>query len=444
MITFSKLGKKGNIGNQLFQIASVIGIAKTNNHEFAFPSWKFAKYFENELPILKEQNFIPFQERHYHFEPIQFDDENYDLEGWFQSEKYFGDTATIKEYFKFKEELVLDIKQQFQSYFDKRTILISIRRGDFVNHKDYFQLPINFYLNALVDHFPNYNDCSILVLSDDINYCKYHFSSLENVFFGDSLNAVEQLILASLCDDFIISNSTFSWWCAWLGEKKDSKIIRPLHNFSEEKRQIFNDKDYFPDRWIAYDFATKKVNLTDVAIVLKKPDALLESYLKHYFNFLNQNNFEEYKNKLEGTSRVIFINNCVPSPVAINQIATSTRNSIFYRKGNWLKISKVLDKATFTNQFDFGIFARMVSEKELITDKLVMICTVNEKHYFKNSLQNLSKKTTENKHDYDVNHCFSGKIISFFEFRFYLITKTEKWIRIVKKDIKKRINYKKK
>lgn len=444
MITFSKLGRKGNIGNQLFQIASVIGIAKTNNQEFAFPSWKVAAYFENDLPVLKEDNFNPFYEKHYHYEPIQIDAKNYDLEGWFQSEKYFGDRAAIKEYFKFKEELVSEIRQQFQAYFDKKTILISIRRGDFVDHKDYFQLPINFYLNALLDHFPNYKDCSILVLSDDINYCKYHFSSLENVFFGDSLNAVEQLILASLCDDFIISNSTFSWWCAWLGEKKDSKIIRPLHNFSEEKRQTFNDKDYFPDRWIAYDFANKKVNLSNVALVLRKPDALLESYFKHYFNFLNQNNFEDYKDNLDATSRVIFINNCLPSPVAINQIATSTRNSIFYRRGNWLKISKVLDKATFTNQFDFGIFARLLGKKELITNELIMICTENEKHSFKNILQNVSKITIENESDNDVNYCFSGKIISFFEFRFYLITKTEKWIRSVKKDIKKRINYKKK
>ncbi len=247
-----------------------------------------------------------------------------------------------------------------------------------------------------------------------------------------------------MCDDFIISNSTFSWWCAWLGEKKDSKIIRPLHNFSPEKRETFNDKDYFPDRWIAYDFANKKVNLSNVAFVLKKRDVLLESYLKHYFNFLNQNNFEDYKNKLDGTSRVIFINNCVPSPVAINQIATSTRNSIFYRKGNWLKISKVLDKATFTNQFDFGIFARLVGKKELITNNLLMICTENEKQSFKNTLQNVSKITNNNEPDFVVNYCFSGKIISFFEFRFYLITKTEKWIRSVKKDIKKRINYKKK
>lgn len=442
MITFSKLGRKGNIGNQLFQIASVIGIAKTNNHEFAFPGWKFAAYFENELPILKEENFIPFQEKHYHFEPVEFDDKNYDLEGWFQSENYFGDCATIRDYFKFKEEFVLKFRNQFQSFFEKRTILISIRRGDFVNHKDYFQLPINFYLNALLDHFPNYKDCSILVLSDDINYCKYHFSSLENVFFGDSLDAIEQLILASLCDDFIISNSTFSWWCAWLGEKKDSKVIRPLHNFSEEKRQTFDDKDYFPDRWIAYDFATKKVNLSNVALVLRKPDALLESYFKHYFNFLNQNNFEDYKDKLDAASRVIYINNCVPSPVAINQIATSTGSSIFYRRGNWLKISKVLDKATFTNQFDFGIFARLVGKKAFITTDLIMICTINDKQSFKNLLQRVSKNGAENK--FDVTYCFSGKILSFLEFRYYLITKTERWIRSVKKDIKKRINYKKK
>jgi hypothetical protein len=39
MITYSNLGKKGDLGNQLFQIASIIGIAEKNHQEYCFPIW---------------------------------------------------------------------------------------------------------------------------------------------------------------------------------------------------------------------------------------------------------------------------------------------------------------------------------------------------------------------------------------------------------------------
>ena len=38
-LTFSQLGRYGRFGNQLFQIASTIGIAKKLRYNFAFPKW---------------------------------------------------------------------------------------------------------------------------------------------------------------------------------------------------------------------------------------------------------------------------------------------------------------------------------------------------------------------------------------------------------------------
>ena len=37
MITFSLLGKYGRLGNQMFQYAAIIGIAKHNNYDYCFP-----------------------------------------------------------------------------------------------------------------------------------------------------------------------------------------------------------------------------------------------------------------------------------------------------------------------------------------------------------------------------------------------------------------------
>ena len=47
MITFNKLGQYGRFGNQLFHIASTIGIAKKQGYEFSFPNWSERAHFKN-------------------------------------------------------------------------------------------------------------------------------------------------------------------------------------------------------------------------------------------------------------------------------------------------------------------------------------------------------------------------------------------------------------
>lgn len=253
MIVFSRLGKKGNLGNQMFQIASTIGIALKNNQEFSFPKWEYSKYFINQFPeIQKDENFKIVKEKSFKYNQFKLDNGNYDIDGWLQSEKYF-DMRNTKALFLFEEQFIAGLLNSHQLLFNKKTILISIRRGDFINHPYYFQLSFKFYFLALIKNFPDWEKRNLIFTSDDIAYCKYHFSFLKNAFFLEGLTAIEQLALGSQCDDFVISNSTFSWWLAWLGEKRNSKIIRPIKNFRGEFAMKNDDSDYFPSRWISFD-----------------------------------------------------------------------------------------------------------------------------------------------------------------------------------------------
>lgn len=287
MITYSKIGRKGNLGNQLFQIASTIGIAVEAKQEFSFLEWKYQDYFKNKLPLLQADfsNFKAIEEKEYNYYNRNLGTENYDIQGWLQSERYF-DKELTKHYFEFSQNLIDKLKTKYQEVFKKRTILISIRRGDFVNHPDYVQLSIQYYLNSLIHFFPDWESCNLVVLSDDIKYCKFHFSFLKNAFFGDGLSEVEQLCLGTLCDDFIISNSTFSWWSAWLGEKEDSKIIRPFKNFDGLKSIELNDKDYFPERWIKYNHLNDKITLSKLAFCIRsqKNKEIIKNYILSYFD----------------------------------------------------------------------------------------------------------------------------------------------------------------
>ena len=291
MVVFSLLEKKGNLGNQLFQIASTIGIAKKNKTPFAFPNWKYADYFDNELPKILNEKFEIIDEKYFHFHEWKINsNQNVDLNGWMQSEKYF-DKSITEHYFKFKDSFVTNLKLRHKALFEKKTILISIRRGDFVGHKDYFQLPILYYVLALNSEFPDWRDANLLITSDDIGYCKFYFSFLENALFAEDLNAVEQLCLGSLCDDFIISNSTFSWWLAYLGEKSHSKIVRPLHYFDNQKAIECSDKDYFPNRWKVFNHLNKKIDFKEVTFILENVNQKLINSENKAINIelINQN-----------------------------------------------------------------------------------------------------------------------------------------------------------
>lgn len=286
MITFSKLGKKGNLGNQLFQIASTIGIATRNGHNWFFPEWEYKNSFYKNIPVgYPDSDFQKIKEKKLSFYEWKIGKSNYDLEGWMQSEKYFEANLT-KEIFSFNPELKEKTLQKAQYLLRNKPLLISIRRGDFVYHPLYFQLSFKYYLLGVINHFPDWEKRNLIFTSDDIEYCKFHFGHLKNSYFLENKSPIEQLIIGSHCADFVISNSTFSWWIAWLGEKNGSKIIRPFKNFSEKKGHL-DDSDFYPERWILFDHRKKSIPTKYFKIVLKGNFYLFKNFIINKKNGLS-------------------------------------------------------------------------------------------------------------------------------------------------------------
>ena len=252
MIVYSQLGKRGNLGNQMFQIASTVGLAKRYNHVFFFPKWEYACFFEYELPIYSnDERFITIKEKEFNYHEWNISNSNYDLIGWLQTEKYF-DIPMTRKIFKFKNDFAKSIVDNYQFIFEKKTILVSVRRGDFVNNPHFFQISYKFYILALINNFSDFKERTIVFVSDDIGYCKFHYSFLKNAVFLENSHPMEQMVIGSKCDDFVISNSTFSWWIAWLGEKEGTRIYRPTKNLRGNFAIQNNDKDFFPERWISF------------------------------------------------------------------------------------------------------------------------------------------------------------------------------------------------
>lgn len=278
MITFSKFEQYGNLGNQLFQYASMLGIADEHADEVCLPRWKWDSYLKNK-PTIKKLDLSPdqfpnihsfYNEPSYDYTPVELSEfKDYDFCGWFQSEKYWIHCKEyVMEMLEFEPLHVNRVRSQYHRVLDKKTIAISIRRGDYVDNPNYELLNANYYYLALLEHFPDWREYSILIFSDDIPYCKVHFQCLPNVTFIEGLNPMEQLILGSMCDNFIVANSTFSWWMAYLGEKEHSKIIRPNYHFAGELLRTSDWKDYYPERWTTFDHKGKRIQLHDATFII--------------------------------------------------------------------------------------------------------------------------------------------------------------------------------
>jgi hypothetical protein len=310
MITMSTFGSNGRLGNQLFQYAALHGLAKKYQTFFTVPPWQYSEYFEIPSPTERlPDNARLVQEPAFNFVanwPQIKEQEHCDLKGYFQSPLYWKDAKEeVKKALTFKKDFRRRIQDQFVSRcngknpFEKKTLAISIRRGDYVGHPSYSQLPVTYYILAMFERFPDWRERSLIIFSDDIPWCRVQFGCLPNAYFSENNNEIEDLCLMSRCEGFIISNSTFSYWGAMLAQFKGPvKVVRPNHHFEGKLKEQNDTRDYYPPNWEVFDHLDehghlKKINLTDcsfqIPVFYDHEDrnenlGLCVKHLQKYFN----------------------------------------------------------------------------------------------------------------------------------------------------------------
>jgi hypothetical protein len=258
MITFSKIGNYGRLGNQMFQYAASKSAALNCNTIFALPteSHELSNFFNLDCKFYSlNQNINLINKMKTYSETIfEYDSrfenisDNTSLEGYFQSEKYFKKYENIiRKDLTFKKE-ILDIVEPYISDLNKENNLVSvhIRRGDYVNLQQYHPLcTIEYYKNAMLK-FTNHK---FLIFSDDIQWCKNNFGNENNIIYSELNSHIQDMCGMSLCSHNIIANSSFSWWGAWLNDNPNKIVIAPQKWFGESYRDK-NTKDIYCDNWI--------------------------------------------------------------------------------------------------------------------------------------------------------------------------------------------------
>lgn len=252
-ISFSKLGSHGGVGNCLFQIAGVLGLAEKYGAQAAFPQWRGEKYFTDPLPHGEMQTSV-IKEKHFHYHDWELSGDS-DLLGYFQSAKYFP----IGYKPRFTEEFLQPLKNH--EAFKKQTIGVHIRRGDYVGHKLYYQLPVHWFISALVS-IEGWQEKNIVIVSDDPAYAKIHFECLPNVYFMEG-NDIEDLAAFSLCDTQILSNSSFSWWGCYLSENQNGIHSGELFRGEYAGKDI---GDFYLPSWTLH--PVRKLDLLDCTFTI--------------------------------------------------------------------------------------------------------------------------------------------------------------------------------
>jgi hypothetical protein len=176
--------------------------------------------------------------------------------GFFQSEEYFLPIkSVIKRHFCVRKSRQCD----FKLFLSRNKIksgeyaCIHIRRGDYKEFNvkglegNDFRLPLKYYWKAIgqLD-----KSLPVVVVSDDPSYCEYIFK--EHSFLISKNDRVTDFLLLSNARQVVISNSTFSWWAAWLNETKE-KVYCPAY-FLGYRQSIEVPINIYPPDWIKLEF----------------------------------------------------------------------------------------------------------------------------------------------------------------------------------------------
>lgn len=288
----------GGLGNQLFQYAVGRALSTKTNSKLWLETSAFTRQQDSDLPArsfqlsqfevqgtpihnpIDENNFLKLRFKTFDLlrgisselaarvggvhkdlrNPHQFSpcvlrmSANAFLYGYYQSEKYFheiGDTL--------RREISLSSppsgpNEQWKEQVERfNSVGIHVRRGDYV--KQGWSLPADYYRSAIEAMNSLTDDMVLFFFSDDIQWVQKHSQrllpkgfSIANVNYvdcNDGEHAHEDLRLMRSCRHNIITNSTFSWWGAWLNRNSEKIVLAPHRWLNDCVAAL----DILPERW---------------------------------------------------------------------------------------------------------------------------------------------------------------------------------------------------
>ena len=151
--------------------------------------------------------------------------------GYFFSHKYWHENREfLLEVFEPCDKIQKYINTKYEEIFKSPAISVHLRlghTGDPAGETNWVSMNQNlpdYYLKS----FSNFNDPhNVLIFSDNVvkaeNYKRFFEKKFpDNTYFIIDENVYITLIMMSMCDNFILHNSTLSFWGAYLSKNQPS------------------------------------------------------------------------------------------------------------------------------------------------------------------------------------------------------------------------------
>ena len=254
----------GGLGNQMFQYAAGKALAEKHGSQLMldtsfFKSNKEREFMLDKFNIAREvtissksgifnskivrkiMSIVKVPRRYYRNYSTAFDEKFFDLpanvyiDGYFQSEKYFGDIEDVlRNEFVPSFKVSDDFKIWEEKIRNSNSVSIHVRRGDYLLKKNIAMhgiLGVDYYEKAVSEMENQIENPQFYIFSDDEKWCREKIVPTTRngcIINVNSKNRdVEELVLMSICKHNIIANSSYSWWGAWLNENSEKKVVFP-------------------------------------------------------------------------------------------------------------------------------------------------------------------------------------------------------------------------
>lgn len=249
----------GQLGNQFFIIAAALGYAWDYDVDPIFPSLNMEKnrtrYNKDKVFFRLNTSNLPRPFSHAYRTDLDREWSSYQripfapdllLDGYFQSWVHFHHHQDkIKNIFAPSETIQKTLREKYEKLLDNEKIVgLHVRTQSRKTHNEGHHpfWGMSYYEKA-IESFPS--DSIFLVCSDRIGWCKHHFSKLGKRFvFIEGNDGIDDFFLLTQCKNQILTNSTYSWWAAYLRPQDDGKVIFPS-NWRDPTLVPNPNKDYF-------------------------------------------------------------------------------------------------------------------------------------------------------------------------------------------------------
>ena len=250
------------LGNQMFIAAAARTFAWRTGREF----WGLvytdhvSDYPEEQRRIMRKVRYVtPDKVRNYYHVPFgehlcngfpDVDDDDVLLDDYFQDATCI-EREIAYDLFAPYEEILTEIRELYGDVSD--CVCVNVRRGDYLERGNpqlgFRTLSKEDITGILKEHFPK---DKVLFVSDDIEWCKKNFKGKRYAFADKPCRYKPEmdLYIQTQCKANVISNSTFSWWGAFLNANTE-KVVCPWPWFADGK--IDPMKNILPKGWIKWE-----------------------------------------------------------------------------------------------------------------------------------------------------------------------------------------------